>query len=77
MHCSPAPVPYRRRRPEQSVLHQVIRRDFRTFVAEVEQSGRTLPQFVVREFEKLIDCGILSRGFVRSRCAACGYDRYV
>jgi hypothetical protein len=68
---------YRRRKPEQSVLYEVIRRHYATFLASVSDSDRTLPGFVRREIEKYMACGILAHGFVRCRCGACGYDRLV
>jgi hypothetical protein len=36
-----------------------------------------LPDFVKRELEGYIDCGLLCRGFARVHCSACGYDRLV
>ncbi len=42
---------YQRRRPERGVLYRVIQDHYRTFTASVEQSGRSLPRYVLREFE--------------------------
>ncbi len=71
------PFVYRRREPEKTVLYQAVRDHYQTFKVNIEANGRSLPPFVEREFEKLIGCGILARGFVRCRCAACGLDRAV
>lgn len=71
------PSVYCRRAPEKTVLYQVVREYYQTFKANIEAHGRSLPAFVEREFEKYIGCGILARGFVRCRCAACGLDRVV
>jgi hypothetical protein len=72
-----APTVYRRRHPEKTVLYQVIREHYLSFLAVCEQEERPLPRFVRREFEGFLDCGILARGFLRVRCRDCGYDRLV
>ncbi len=71
------PFVYRRREPAKTVLYQAVREHYQTFKANIEASGRSLPAFVEREFQKFIGCGILARGFVRCRCSACGFDRAV
>jgi hypothetical protein len=40
-----------RRRPEETLLYQVIDDNCPDFVARFEAQGRTLPRFVRREFE--------------------------
>ena len=73
---SPA-IEYKRRRPEQTVLYQVVQRELRTLVQMCEEKNRPLPTFVVQEFEKFLRCGILAHGFARVRCCDCGHDRLV
>lgn len=74
----PAPVgEYRRRRPQETVLYQVIQDHYLTFLWLREEEGRPLPGFIRREFEKYLVCGRLSEGFARVRCGSCGYDRLV
>lgn len=71
---------YRRREPEQTLLHQVVCEQLETFLeAARERSahGRGLPAFVERELRAYLDCGILARGFVRVRCPDCGFERLV
>ncbi len=55
----------------------MVQENLETFLAEAEQSGRAVPRFVERELRAFLDCGILSRGFLRVRCTACGADRLV
>lgn len=68
---------YRRRQPEQTVLYRVVQENYRTFASLCEEEDRPLPAFIRREFEKYMACGILSEGFARVHCGACGYDRLV
>ena len=69
-----APSQYARRDPEQSILHQVIRENWKTFVTEAESAGKTLPYYVVKEFESFLTCGVLASGFVRLKCENCPHE---
>jgi hypothetical protein len=54
---------YERRRPEHGALYQVVRDNLHTLYAAVEQgSAAPLPEFVRREFEQYLACGLLCRG---------------
>ena len=71
---------YRRREPEKTLLHQVVREELETFLARAREHsahGRGLPAFVERELRAYLDCGILARGFARVRCPDCGFERLV
>jgi len=69
---------YQRRRPELSALHQVVRDNLRTLYAAVEQGfAAPLPEFVRREFEQYLDCGLLCRGFAVLACEGCQERRLV
>jgi len=77
--CAPL-AHYRRREPEKTVLHQVVRDELEPFLAgarERSEPGRGLPAFVERELRAYLDCGILARGFARVRCPNCGFERLV
>jgi len=63
---------YRRRDPEASVLHEVMRENLEPLLARLEEADRPLPSFVVRELRAYVRCGVLARGFTRWRCPACG-----
>ncbi len=61
----PAPaerrIHYERRRPEETVLYQLVQEHLETFVAQVEaETGAGLPEFVKAEFEAFLECGILA-----------------
>jgi hypothetical protein len=64
---------YVRRRPEDTVLHQVVREHLETFLAEarLRSGGEGLPGFVERELREFLTCGVLAEGFARFRCSDC------
>jgi hypothetical protein len=63
---------YRRREPEKEVLYQAIAENLETFLGRLRAEGHELPRYVVEEFYRYLDCGILARGFARCSCEACG-----
>ena len=67
---------YVRRRPEDTVLHQVVREHLETFLAEarLRGGGEGLPRFVERELREFLGCGDLTRGFARFRCTDCQHE---
>ena len=65
----------KRREPERTLLHELVRDNLRTFLAE--RDGPDLPRFVREEFERYLACGILSEGFARVHCDTCGHDELV
>lgn len=68
-------VQYERRRPEQTLLHRLVREHLETFLAEVQaRAGTGLPEFVRDEFDAFLECGILAHGFLRVRCADCAHE---
>lgn len=75
---APLPFTYRRREPEKSVLHTVVREHLETFLDQASRlHGQGYPHFIEREFRRYLDCGILARGFARLRCPECGHERLV
>jgi hypothetical protein len=68
---------YRPRRPEETVLYQVLAAHLETFLARQQQDGRHVPRFVERELRKFLECGIAAHGFLRLRCDACGREKLV
>ena len=73
-HC----VHYERRRPEETVLYQLVQEHAESFFAQVEaETGVGLPDFVKEEFEAFLECGILAHGFLRVRCAECAHEKLV
>jgi hypothetical protein len=73
----PSAADYERRRPERTVLYQVLSRHWTSFVEHAEEQGRPLPSFVQREVEAYLRCGILEHGLLRLGCPACGFERLV
>lgn len=66
---------YRRRQPERSVLYRAVRSYLATWLELAQdESGRSAPAHVEREFRRYLECGILAHGFARARCVGCGHD---
>jgi hypothetical protein len=71
---------YTPRRPEKTVLHQVVCEHLETLLLESrleDGDGGGLPGFVEREFRRYVDCGWLARGFARVQCGRCGKEEVV
>ena len=71
---------YRRREPEESVLHRLVREHVNTFFARAEApstDGRSLPKYVRNAFTAYLDCGVLACGFARWKCPGCGHEAAV
>jgi len=69
--------PYRRRRPETTTLHRIVREHLETYLAlahEADPMGDGVPDHVEKEFRSYLKCGILAHGFARARCSGCGYE---
>jgi hypothetical protein len=65
---------YRRRRPEQTALYQVVQDNLETLYAAVEEGfvSASLPDFVRNEFERFLDCGLLCKGAALLVCESEG-----
>ena len=75
--AGPHAQPYRRRRPEATTLHRIVREHLETYLAlanEADPTGDGVPDHLEKELRSYLKCGILAHGFARARCAACGYD---
>jgi hypothetical protein len=70
---------YRRREPEHTLLHEVVRDGLEPFLAAARQhgSGKGLPAHVEGALRGHLDCGVLAKGFARVRCPDCGFERLV
>lgn len=71
---------YARRQPEDTVLYSVVQDHLATLLdtaRDHSEHGFGYPQFVEREFEKFLACGLLCHGFVRVRCDTCAEERLV
>ena len=74
MECAPKydACEYRRREPEQEILHQALIEHLETFLDRVSSTGSGLPRHVEKEHRDYLECGVLACGFVRFRCEKCG-----
>jgi ribosomal protein S27E len=71
-------VHYERRRPEDTVLYQLVQEHLKTFLVQVElETGAGLSEFVKEEFDAFLQSGILAHGFLRLRCADCAHEKLV
>lgn len=71
------PVVYQPRRPERSVVYQVVQRHLETWleIAHAGDGGEdSVPAYIEHDFRRYLTCGILANGFARARCAHCGHD---
>jgi hypothetical protein len=63
------PVPYGRRRPEQTALYEIVQQHLETYLAlarEDDWNVQRVPAYVEREFRRYLECGILAYGFARA-----------
>ncbi|PWU21089.1 MAG: hypothetical protein C5B49_03165, partial [Bdellovibrio sp.] len=59
----------------QSNLYKLVQENWRAFEAQaVRDTGCALPDFVIREFEEYLRCGILTHGFLRAQCEKCHHE---
>lgn len=58
------------------MLHRVLRAHWPAFLERAQEAGG-LPEFVVREFEEYLRCGLLEHGLVQLRCRQCGEELVV
>ncbi|MFT4520114.1 MAG: ribosomal protein S27E [Halioglobus sp.] len=68
---------YKRHRPEQTLLYQLVDKHYPTLIGQLESHGKSLPAHVHREFEAYLKCGRLEHGFLRVRCDKCHFERLV
>jgi hypothetical protein len=62
---------YRPRRPEKTVLFQVIKKYYNTWY---KNSKDPIPYYVDKAFRSYLECGILAKGFACAHCDNCAKD---
>ena len=67
---------YERRRPEETLLYQLVERHWPRFRQRAEVEGE-LPKFVIDEFEAYLRCGLLEHGLVHLECRSCRHAMVV
>jgi len=68
---------YKRHRPEQTLLYQIIDQHYPDFLAQLAAEDRFLPDYVQQEFTEFLKCGLLEHGFLRVRCESCHHEKLV
>jgi hypothetical protein len=69
---------YERHKPEETLLYKIVQENLLTFLEQVEmETGYSLPNFVIKEFEEYLKCGILAHGFLRAKCESCSNEHLV
>jgi hypothetical protein len=70
---------YKRRRPEVTVLYDVVRDNVETLDRAIDDGTLDvrLPFHAIKELEAYLDCGLLCRGFARIRCESCDESHLV
>lgn len=53
------------------------KRYYPVFIDDLAGQGRSLPDYVRREFEDYLRCGRLEHGFLRVRCESCHVEHLV
>jgi hypothetical protein len=67
-------LPYKRHRPEQTLLYRVIEQHYPEFRDVMAAEGKSLPKHVQQEFADFLKCGRLERRFLRVQCTACHHE---
>jgi len=62
------PFIYQTRRPEETLLYKTILSTLNTFLLNLQNEGRSLPCYVIKELYAYLECGVLAYGFVRIKC---------
>ena len=68
---------YERRRPEKTLLYQLVKEHYPAFVTQLAAEGKVLPDYVHQEFEEFLKCGLLEHGFLRVQCDSCHAEQLV
>jgi hypothetical protein len=74
---SPHSSPYKRHRPEQTLLYQIVERYYPEFRDVMAMQGKPLPLHVEQEFADYLKCGRLEHGFLRVPCTECHHEQRV
>ena len=66
------PFKYQRHCPEKTLLYKLVQENLLTFYERMEgEYEGGLPDFVKKEFDEFLKCGILAHGFLRVQCESC------
>jgi hypothetical protein len=77
-HCLPMeaaktkkPVIYMRRRPELTPCYRILQNHLNTFISDRDREFQPLPNYVIKEFDAFLECGIPAYGCLRLVCKSC------
>ena len=59
------------------MLYQLVHCELEGFLDDAAARSHPMPLFIQRTFRDYLDCGILSKGFVRVHCDSCSFDHAV
>lgn len=69
---------YTRHKPEETTLYKLVQANWLGFQDQViRDTGYPLPDFVTKEFEEYLRCGLLCHGFLRTQCESCHHEHLV
>ena len=68
-------LPFPKRR-EKSVLYKVVSENLNTFL-ELGFVNGGVPEYVEKEFNEFLECGVLAYGFLRVKCDDCKNEKLV
>lgn len=71
---------YRRHEPEKGLWHKIVRENLLSLLEgakDPDDPRSGIPSFVERELTDVLNCGVLSVGFIRWRCPSCRFERIV
>ena len=57
---------YERHEPKNTLLYKIINEYYPRYLSHLADDGRTLPQYIQREFDDYLRCGLLEYGFFPS-----------
>ena len=73
-----SPFSYQRHQPEKTTLYKLIQENLLSFYQHIEsKQEKGLPDFVKKEFEEFLKCGLLAHGFLRLQCQSCRQEKLV
>ena len=65
-------------KPEDTLLYKLVQQNLLSFYEQLGlEQGSGLPDFVKKEFDEFLKCGILAHGFLRAKCESCRHDKLV
>ena len=75
---SSSPFSYQCHQPEKTTLYKLIQENLLSFYQQIDnEQEKSLPDFVKKEFEEFLKCGLLAHGFLRLQCESCRQEKLV